>query len=637
MLMNASLSQRLLSAAAAALLTACGAAPERGAPRAAGPHEADGSAALLPAATPQALPPLRLPSAARIPEFFKPQQRDLARAARLLGQGRLPDAAGLLALPAAAGMPEPLRAQRQLLLAELLYRQGKVARAFEILEQGAARRAAAGAAAARYWEDAHIRFAAAVRGPLHAARLAARYLSAGRDGGRAARLQQTAWEYLNLAATEGLQGELRGGDAEWRGWAELALLAARVFDSPRRQAAQFAAWRTAHPLHPAALRPPRDLAGLEAASRRMPERIALLLPLSRGPKEDGRQVLEGFLAAGYQARAAGWPRQAVQVIDTGAHNGFESAYRAAVDAGAELVIGPLRPEWTRRLSRSGARPVPVLALGPLPQRRARQLWQFTLSAEDEAAQAARLAFAAGARDALLMQPGRGWRNDADRILLDEWQRLGGRIRGAARPDERRDYSAGLREALGLGASEERTARINQLMGFAAGEAKVNAAPRPRQDFNAVFLLAPTPQAARSLKPLLAFHYAGDLPVYSTSRIFDGKPDPRRDGDLDGVILPAMPWFFQEPSAPAEPFASAALAPPALSELAAALDSNPAAGRMQALGADAFLLSSRLRLLAAYPEARLRGRTGLLRMDGSGRIQRRLTPAIVRGGVPRPLR
>ena len=95
----------------------------------------------------------------------------------------------------------------------------------------------------------------------------------------------------------------------------------------------------------------------------------------------------------------------------------------------------------------------------------------------------------------------------------------------------------------------------------------------------VFLLSEQPQQARSIKPLLAFHYAGDLPVYSTSQIFSGRRDPQRDRDLNGINIVEMPWLLTND----DPVYAAVLAGGADEEMA----------DMHALGADAFLLNWRL--------------------------------------------
>jgi outer membrane PBP1 activator LpoA protein len=118
---------------------------------------------------------------------------------------------------------------------------------------------------------------------------------------------------------------------------------------------------------------------------------------------------------------------------------------------------------------------------------------------------------------------------------------------------------------------------------------------------------------------LSFHYAGDLPVYSTSHVASGRRDPQRNRDLNGIHLLETPWLLN-PGAP----------------LPAAVTRGGADGEfadMYALGVDAFMLNWRLAQLRDTPNARIRGLTGLLNMDDSGRVHRELVPASVVDGVP----
>jgi outer membrane PBP1 activator LpoA protein len=144
-------------------------------------------------------------------------------------------------------------------------------------------------------------------------------------------------------------------------------------------------------------------------------------------------------------------------------------------------------------------------------------------------------------------------------------------------------------------------------------------PRRRKDLDIIFLLSETPAGARSIKPLIAFHYAGDLPVYSTSQVFSGRRDPQRDRDLNGIQLVEMPWLLAPEGALQTEV-----------EKGGGLD---LLSDMHALGADAFMLNWRLAQLGEGPDSRVRGQTGLLSQDGSGRIHRELVPARFIGGVP----
>jgi outer membrane PBP1 activator LpoA protein len=326
------------------------------------------------------------------------------------------------------------------------------------------------------------------------------------------------------------------------------------------------------------------------------------------------------------------------IMDSGDYNDFNTAYRSAVRAGAELLIGPLAPEilqnwqpepgftvpqlalsWLPQPIPSAADPAPATAVAtpPAPATATTPIpapVQLDLAPEDEAGQLARLAFAGGARNALIVRPEGDWGDRVSDQLIGTWRELSGEIRAISVYSGQSDYSSSLKSALKLAESEARAARLRRLL---AEPTEFN--PRRRQDLDVIFMLSEQPRQARSLKPLLAFHYAGDLPVYSTSHIFSGRRDSQRDRDLNGIHLLETPWLLH-PEAP----------------LPAALAQGGSDGEladMYALGVDAFMLNWRLAQLRQTADARIRGYTGLLNMDVSGRVHRELVPASIREGVP----
>ena len=459
----------------------------------------------------------------------------------------------------------------------------------------------------------------AVEGPLATARLADRLLLLGEEEQRARRLVKLVWGNLQRLSVNELQAELDvANEAHWRGWLELALLAADVMESPQFQATRIALWQERYPLHRASANLPGGLDSLAESALAPPGRLGLLLPLSAGPTADGRAALEGFLAARYLAQQRGWPEQQLMIMDSGAFSDLGTAYADAVRAGADIVIGPLTPELASGWRAGAESSVPLLMLTTLPDSAAVQYPppQLNLHAEDEARKLAQLAFDRGARNALVVRPVGAWGDRVSSALIEAWQQLEGEVRAIATYSGQSDYSSSLKSALMLADSEARAARVRRLLAE-----PTEFTPRRRQDLDVIFLLSDETQQARSLKPLLAFHYAGDLPVYSTSAVFSGRRDPQRDRDLNGVHLVETPWSLQ----PGDPLPSLLLESGAEGEMA----------DMHALGADAFMLNWRLQQLRQSPDALIRGQTGLLRMDASGRIHRELSPAIFRGGVPTP--
>jgi outer membrane PBP1 activator LpoA protein len=239
--------------------------------------------------------------------------------------------------------------------------------------------------------------------------------------------------------------------------------------------------------------------------------------------------------------------------------------------------------------------------------------QFALAPEDEARDIAELAFGQGARSALVIRPQGEWGSKVAQALLERWQTLGGTIANSVTYSGREDYSASVKEALGIPASEQRAQAVRDIL---AADVEFNA--RRRQDIDVVFLLSSNGAEARSLKPLLAFHYAGSIPVYAISSIYSGIPDPR-DRDLDGINFVETPWLL-------------GASPELKNAIATGGTGTDRYTRLNALGADAFLVQSQFRQLQAGADALLRGNTGLLSMNPQLQIQRELLLTTFDGGA-----
>ena len=130
-----------------------------------------------------------------------------------------------------------------------------------------------------------------------------------------------------------------------------------------------------------------------------------------------------------------------------------------------------------------------------------------------------------------------------------------------------------------------------------------------------------PFVARQFKPLFAYYYASDVPVFSPSIIYSGRPDPARDRDVNGVYFTDLPWILdREPEFRQKAY-----------EEFENLDGP--LGRLFAMGADAWTLSTRLPLMQQVPDTRVEGHTGELWLDQNNRIHRTQMWGIFQDGVP----
>lgn len=572
----------------------------------------------------------------------------LDRAETLLANRQLLPAASILRELENGKLTAGERARSLAMETELEYLQGNTGKALTRLEQTLPALGAISPDQRNVLDDWLLRLTLTEQGPLAAAGLADRILLATEDEARATTLRDFIWRNLQRVPTADLEAQLLAPvSPHWSGWLELALLAADVMESPDMQVAQLELWQERHRSHRAAEALPGGLDALLEGRGQAPSRIALLLPLSGRPGAGGQALLQGYLAALYEARRRGWPEQELMVMDSAAQPDFNAAYDIAVRAGADLVIGPLTPEELLTWQPGPDSTVPLMTLAwhpALPEvvevavpdpaggetagaEGGEEMLtgvilvelpppvQLDLAPTDEARQLARLAYDSGARNALIIKPAGEWGDSMGDTLIEAWSEREGTVQAIATYSGQADYSSSLKAALKLNDSEERARRMRQLLGE-----RTEFTPRRRKDIDIVFLLSDDPQDARSIKPLIAFHYAGDLPVYATSHVFSGKRDPQRDRDLNGIQLVEIPWL---------------LAPEGEMQSKLGGEHEELLGDLHALGADAFLLNWRLAQLRASPEARIRGNTGLLNMDERGRVHRELVPARIRNGVPEP--
>ena len=453
------------------------------------------------------------------------------------------------------------------------------------------------------------------------------YLESARLGDQILRLTTAAdapplkrhiWRDLQRVDTAQLeQAAAAASDIQWQDWLNLALLTRAPIAA---QMQSLPLWLQNNAQHPAANPLPGGLAYLLNTPPTV-QKVAVILPLSGRLAPAGRAVRDGYLASYYASRKSGGPQYDILMLDQDSYGSASVAYDVALAQGASMVVGPLSKEAVAELGARADRSIPVLALNRLdPQESVIQgssaLVQFALAPEDEARDIAGLAFGQGARSALVIRPQGEWGSKVAQALLERWQALGGTVANSVTYSGREDYSASVKEALGIPASEQRAKAVRDML---ASDVEFNA--RRRQDIDVVFLLSSNGAEARSLKPLLAFHYAGSVPVYAISSIYSGTPDPR-DRDLDGINFVETPWLLG---------ASAELKD-AIADGQTGTDSYT---RLNALGADAFLVQSQFRQLQAGADALFRGNTGLLSMNPQLQIQRELIPTTFDGGAIQP--
>ena len=398
------------------------------------------------------------------------------------------------------------------------------------------------------------------------------------------RNHQQLWRALLSYPLNGLkQAEQVPGDI-FSGWLALALL---VNTTPQNYLLPaLNNWQLRFPNHPAnqdiiptLLVPPANQ--LPNQPQQQLKQVALLLPLSGKFGDSAEAVKNGFITAAEADNLVNRPQ--ISIHDVNPDNLLES-YDKAVKAGAEFIVGPLEKSDLEIIAnnKKPQLPVPTLGLNHLETPIVTgNLYQFSLSPEDEAQIVASRAAQDGYRAALVLVPEGDWGNRLLIAFQTEWEKQGGKV------VSEQNYGNNFEVA------------VTQL----------------RQELNRgdmLFLVA-FPQLARQILPLLTVDSEQHLPIYSTSHIYAKTPDPQRDKDLSGVKFVDMPWILV-PDNKAKQLQST-LQPDWPSEKIEKLS------RLQALGVDAYEILSQLRSLNPPIPFQRAGQTGHLFLSQDGKIHR----------------
>ncbi|VAW58795.1 hypothetical protein MNBD_GAMMA11-2712 [hydrothermal vent metagenome] len=429
---------------------------------------------------------------------------------------------------------------------------------------------------------------------------------------------QAIWEALSLLPETSLQQISHAPlNPVLLGWVELAKIAKQAqIDWQYLQDGIFL-WREEYPNHPAADVFIRELGRKQIELIEQPAHIAVLLPLRGRYAPIAAAISDGIMAAYYQHPDKTYqPR--ISFIDTSDNqSAIWNNYRKAADEGADFIIGPFLKSAVDILTRATQVEIPVLTLNYASAQTdiSTNLFQFGLLPEDEASQSAEIAFRQGHSRAAILVPKGPWGARLSHAFRQRFEEMGGHVVSEQNyiPDKN-DFKQPIQRMLNIDQSYARYRSIRNVIG-----GSVKFTPYRRQDVDMIFLAA-TPKDARQLKPQFKFHYAGEIPVYSTSHVFTGKINKQADRDIDELFFCDMPWILNPPN----------------KFKRSLIDHWPEQQRYTrffALGIDAYNLIPFLGRLQGKSYERFSGQTGNLFLDPLNRIHRELLWAQFKRGAP----
>lgn len=425
--------------------------------------------------------------------------------------------------------------------------------------------------------------------------------------------QDAMWLLLQRIAYDPLQQLLRSPEADTRGWAALTAIYQNSQDNPALLARRINVWFQDNPEHPAARNPPAVITqARESKLLTNIQHVAVMLPLHGKLSGAGTALQRGLTAAWFNARESGGDMPQLRFYDS-SRSDFLATYTDAVNAGAELILGPLEKEHLRLLQAQKELPVTTIALNyPDAPGGPTALYYFGLAGEDEATQIAQFAVQAGLKRVGLLFPAGDWGQRVGQQALQTLAENNGSAVAVGVYQGNGDYNQVMHDLLDIKASELRHNRLERLLGK-----KLSFQPRRRPDIDALLIVANSAQASQ-LIPAAHYYYAGDLPMFATSHIND-QSATTTTRDLNGVKFIDMPWIV-EPNQPMRQRMSTAWR-----------DIDERYIRLYALGIDAWRVSQNRLWMSQSADETVKGVTGLLSMDQDRKVHRELVWMKFRNG------
>lgn len=425
-------------------------------------------------------------------------------------------------------------------------------------------------------------------------------------------LSQEIWLLLQRTQTEVLtQYTYTGGNPNTDAWLSLARSLKINQSSIDEQYAQLIDWRSNHPNHAATLHPPLELELLAELPNTAPQQIVLALPLSGPLMNIGQAVLDGFLANYYTQNNRS--DLSIKAFDTNTR-ALEDLYSTqALQSSKTLVVGPITKQNIDTLSSLTPLSIKTLALNTSDTTPHQEnLFVFGLDPLQEARQISnKISQNQLNRVAVIHSD-----SPRHKALMGEFvaqiTSQGGRIVSSATYGKDKPVSKAVAELLATTTSKERSHAVQRITGL-----RLEKKPERRQDIDAIIVLSDH-KTGKQIKPLLAFNFAKDIPVYANSSIH--LPDIEdSNNDLSGVQFIDIPWVFAKTNH--------------LRAQVETLRSNNAArySRFYALGADAYTLAPRISIMRELPNSHVQGLTGTLGITPDGTVSRELDWATYRRG------
>lgn len=398
-----------------------------------------------------------------------------------------------------------------------------------------------------------------------------------------------------------------------RGWLALMIKFKETPFSEKMLANQ---WHKQWSNHVAAKFQPQELADFLVKkqlknTRYSYQHVAVALPKSGRYAKGANAILKGIKYA-----AAQTPSLQISYIDSAVHSSAAQILLQAEQIGAGAIIGPLDKNLVSQFAQMNELTLPVLALNNASISNS-NLYQYALGNEDEVRGAAVRAYQDGRRNALVLVPESEQGNLAAETFINQFSSLGGNILSTTQYNtDTGNLTNAIANMLRIDQGSVRALQKKLKTAHLRDEIR----NMTRRDADAIFLFSSASEAYQ-IGPSILYFYADHIPLYTTSKVYRGKPNPNKDIDLNGMMFGDLPWV---------------LTPSSHKQGIAAKGIDTRLGRLYAFGMDALNVAPRLYELSTQPQTSYTGETGKLTVSADNLVQKTLIWAKFVNGSPQLL-
>lgn len=380
------------------------------------------------------------------------------------------------------------------------------------------------------------------------------------------------------------------------GWVSLAQIAQNNANNFEVLQQTLLTWQQNYPKHPANTL----LAQMNNDTKNQTNigAIAVILPLTGSYAALGQEVQKGILAAYYTSPLK--TQQRIEFFDSNTDS-ISKIYQHIQENGDQVILGPLTKENTEDLL-DIAQPSPrIISLNYTSNNLTNTThFEFGLSPETEAQQAAALAWRQGKNQAIIIAPKTDKGEQTAEAFTTAWTALGGQIVEQYHYAINDIFSKSISALLGATDSKWRQHQLHTTL-----QLRITGNTYVRKDADMIFLIA-DPKTARQIEPFIKFYGGNQFSVFATSSVYSDTNSIGKDKDLNDVYFCDMPGMLSQK-----------------------IEGN----RLYFLGKDAYLLAMQQSHLNTLPRFPLLGTTGHLTVDLKHNIQRELVCAKFKDGRP----